>query len=202
MIEVEAIARLHETTTRQWHQDGTENPYEGFLLLVCRQHEQNYRLWHQEDIARSPHVADAELAQVKRTIDRLNQQRNDLIEQLDDYLIQELRNAGVRPWPEARLNTETPGSVIDRLSILALRIYHMEKQAGRGDATDQHRAKAKARLEILRAQHADLCMSLGELLEDIFAGRKRLQVYRQFKMYNDPTMNPYLYQAGTKLKAG
>ncbi len=91
------------------------------------------------------------------------------------------------------MNTETPGSVIDRLSILALRLYHMEEQACRSDATDSHIAKAKARLEILHQQHLDLRESLGELLDDLFSGRKRLKVYRQFKMYNDPTMNPYLY---------
>ena len=123
------------------------------------------------------------------------QQRNDLIERLDDCLIHELSAADVEPWQGARLNTETPGSVIDRLSILALRLYHMEEQACRGDATDSHVAKAKARLEILHQQHRDLLGSLGELLDDLFAGRKRLKVYRQFKMYNDPTMNPYLYAA-------
>jgi len=198
MIDVEAVTHLHQTTTQRWHRHGVDNPYGDFLLLVCRQHEQNYRLWHQEDLARSPDVADAELAQVKRTIDKLNQQRNDLIEQLDDDLVRQLQIAAVTPCPEGRLNTETPGSVIDRLSILALRLYHMEEQAARADATEEHRAKAGARLEILRQQHADLCRSLGELLEDLFSGRKRLKVYRQFKMYNDPTMNPYLYGIGSE----
>lgn len=198
MIDVEEITRLHQTAVRQWHQGEIDNGYEGFLHLVCRQHEQNYRLWHQEDIARSPDVADAELAQVKRNIDQLNQQRNDLIEQLDDYLIAELGTAGVRPRPEAPLNTETPGSAIDRLSILALRIFHMQQQTGRADAGPEHLAKAAARLEVLYEQQADLCQSLRELLEDVFSGRKRLKIYRQFKMYNDPTMNPYLYQAAKK----
>lgn len=198
MIDVEEIARLHKTTVAQWHRHDVDNPHEGFFGLVCRQHQQNYLLWHQEDVARSPDVADAELAQVKRNIDKLNQQRNDLIEELDDYLIKELGAAGVVPGPEAQLNTETPGSVIDRLSILALRIYHMEEQTGRSDADQQHHAKAKARLDILHQQHADLSRSLAQLLEDLFSGRKLLKVYRQFKMYNDPTMNPYLYQAGKR----
>jgi hypothetical protein len=198
MIDVEAITRLHQTTTQRWHQHGIDHPYADFLLLVCRQHEQNYRLWHEEDLARSPDVTDAELARVKRTIDKLNQQRNDLIEQLDDYLVGQLQAAGVEPRADSLLNTETPGNVIDRLSILALRIYHMQEQAARADATPQHRATAEARLAILRQQHADLCRSLGELLDDVFSGRKRLKVYRQFKMYNDPTMNPYLYRAGNK----
>jgi hypothetical protein len=193
MIDIQAITDLHATTVAHWHATEIDNPYEGFLHVVCLQHQQNFRLWHQEDIARSPDAGNAELARVKRAIDKLNQQRNDLIERLDDCLIDELAKAGVRPLPEARLNTETPGSAIDRLSILALRLFHMEEQAGRPDADESHVAKAKARLEVLRQQHRDLSKSLCELLDDIFAGRKRLQIYRQFKMYNDPTMNPYLY---------
>ncbi len=166
-----------------------------FWNWSATQHQQNFRLWHQEDIARSPDVTSADLASVKRAIDKLNQQRNDLIERLDDAILRQLASAGVEPWQGARSNTETPGSVIDRLSILALRLYHMEEQACRDDASDSHVAKAKARLEILHQQHRDLFQSLGELIEDLFAGRKRLKIYRQFKMYNDPTMNPYLYSA-------
>ena len=195
MINIRDIIDLHETTVAGWHQHGIDNPYGGFLRLVCLQHEQNFRLWHQEDIARSPDVSDADLAAVKRTIDKLNQQRNDLIERLDDWLIEALSEEDVQPWQGARLNTETPGSVVDRLSILALRLYHMEEQACRSDASDSHVAKAKARLEILHQQRLDLLAALRDLLDDIFAGRKRLRVYRQFKMYNDPTMNPYLYAA-------
>jgi len=195
MIDVRAILDLHEKTVAEWHQREIDNPYEGFLHLVCLQHEQNFRLWHQEDIARSPDVIDAQIAAVKRAIDKLNQQRNDLIERLDDCLVAELSAAGVQPPPETRLNTETPGSTIDRLSILSLRLYHMEEQARRAGADEGHVAKARARLEILREQRRDLAASLDELLADIFAGRKRLKVYHQFKMYNDPTMNPYLYGA-------
>ena len=195
MLDVSAILDLHETTVARWHTHEIDNSYQEFLHLVCLQHQQNFRLWHQEDIARSPDVTSADLAAVKRAIDKLNQQRNDLIERLDDYLVDELSALRVEPWQGARLNTETPGSAIDRLSILSLRLYHMEEQACRGDASDDHVAKAKARLEILHPQRRDLARSLGELLDDIFAGRKRLVVYRQFKMYNDPTMNPYLYAA-------
>jgi hypothetical protein len=195
MIDVQAIRELHQTTVARWHEQEVDNSYEGFLRLVCSQHQQNFRLWHQEDIARSPHASSADLAAVKRAIDKLNQQRNDLIERLDDAIVAELAAARLQPRPEARLNTETPGSAIDRLSILALRLYHMEEQSRRSDASDAHVVKAKARLEVLYQQQQDLCSSLGELLDEIFAGRKRLKVYRQFKMYNDPTMNPYLYAA-------
>ncbi|MEN6452588.1 MAG: DUF4254 domain-containing protein [Thermoguttaceae bacterium] len=198
MIDVAAIPDLHETTVARWHEREIDNPYEGFLRLVCDQHQQNFRLWHQEDIARSPTVSDAEMAGVKRAIDKLNQHRNDLIERLDDFLLAELAAARIEPQADARLNTETPGSAIDRLSILALRLYHMAEQAARSNATAEHVAKANARLMILREQRRDLSNSLAELLTDIFAGRKRLKVYRQFKMYNDPTMNPYLYAAGKR----
>ncbi len=195
MIDVRQITQLHETTVRQWHESSVDNSYAGFLALVCSQHEQNYRLWHQEDIARSRDVTDAEIAQVKRNIDALNQQRNNLIESLDEALIEQLGQAGVRPQPDARLNTETPGSVVDRLSIIALRIYHMQEQVERSDAGDEHRAACEGKLEVLYRQKADLSQSLQELLDDIFAGCKLLRIYRQFKMYNDPTLNPYLYKA-------
>jgi len=201
MIDVDAITGLHEATVHRWHESGIDNPYDGFLLIVCRQHQQNYRLWHEEDIARSLDVSDGELAQVKRNIDRLNQQRNDLIELLDQCIIEQLAGTGVDPWPGTPSNTETPGSVIDRLSILALRIFHMEEQTERDDATPTHRGKARAKLEILREQRRDLSDSLAELFEDLFNGRKFLKVYRQFKMYNDPTMNPYLYGAKRKVAA-
>ncbi|MGD0382056.1 MAG: DUF4254 domain-containing protein [Thermoguttaceae bacterium] len=198
MIDLQAITVLHADTVQQWHQHQIDNQYEDFLEVVCRQHQQNFKLWHQEDIARSPDVSDSDLARVKRSIDKLNQQRNDLIEQLDDSIIRRLNLLGVTAQPDAKLNTETPGSVIDRLSILSLRIYHMEEQAFRSDASEEHVARAKSRLEILYEQHRDLCRSLQDLLDDIFAGRKLMKTYRQFKMYNDPTMNPYLYNAAKR----
>ena len=195
MIDVPTITNLHAATVGRWHESQIENPYDGFLQWVCRQHEQNFRLWHQEDIARSRDVTDGEVAQVKRNIDKLNQKRNDLIEELDGRLIAQVAAAGVSAHLRARLNTETPGSVIDRLSILAIRIFHMEEQAARTDAGETHIAGAKAKLEVMHAQLDDLSTSLAELLSDIFSGRKRLKSYRQFKMYNDPTLNPYLYRA-------
>ena len=114
MIDVHAILDLQESAVAEWHEREVDNRYEDFLHVVCLQHQQNFRLWHQEDIARSPEVAEADIAAVKRAIDRLNQRRNDLIERLDDYVLVELSDAGVRPRADAPQNTETPGSVIDR----------------------------------------------------------------------------------------
>ncbi len=202
MIDVPAITELQRSAVERWHRQAEiDCPHEGLLQLVCQQHEQNYRLWHEEDSARSPEASDATIAGVKRRIDALNQRRNDLIEKIDDSLIAALVNWGVKPRRQATVNTETPGSAIDRLSILALRIYHMEEQAAREDAAPEHREKARARLAVLREQHSDLSRSLDQLWHDIFAGRKRMKVYRQFKMYNDPTLNPYLYGRDQKSAA-
>lgn len=200
MIDVGAITELHRETVDRWHREPIDNVYSGFLALVCAQHERNFRLWHEEDKARDPSADDATIAAVKRAIDRLNQQRNDHIERLDEAIIHMLAECGVAPAADAPLNTETPGSAIDRLSILALRLYHMQEQADREDVDQEHRRKAIDKLAVLREQHADLSRSLGELLADIASGKKRLKVYHQFKMYNDPSLNPYLY-AGQSTKA-
>ena len=193
---VKAVNKLHSEMVVRWHQVEPDNAYADFLGTVCQQHQYNFLLWHEEDIARSPNVGDERIAAVKRAIDGFNQKRNDGIERLDECLVRELAERKIVPTAGARQNTETPGSTIDRLSILSLRRYHMQEQTDRTDASEEHRAKARTRLEILAEQHHDLSTSLQELLDDIFAGRKRLKVYFQFKMYNDPSMNPYLYQQG------
>lgn len=201
MISVKEITDLHKETVEQWHESEIKNRYSGFLSVVCRQHERNFRLWHQEDIARSPDATDKTLGEVKRRIDGFNQERNDFIERLDDCLIQELHSRNIVLEEGAKLNSETPGSVMDRLSILSLRLFHMHEQADRDDATEAHRQKVRDKLTVLYQQHRDLSQSLQELLDDIFAGRKLLKVYRQMKMYNDNTMNPYLYNAKNRRPA-
>lgn len=198
MFNVQNITSLQHNAVRTWH-DETTVPFapvsaaSDFPTLVLEQHRYNYELWHEEDIARSPDVGDKEIARVKRSIDRLNQLRNDWIEKLDAAVMEQLAESDVLLLPNARLNTETPGSAVDRLSIMSLRIYHLKEQQQRADATAEHRRTVAERLECCLIQHHDLSQSLSELLDDLFAGRKILKIYRQFKMYNDPAMNPYLY---------
>jgi hypothetical protein len=192
---VTQVVDMQRAAVVRWHAEAPDNPYDGLLATVCQQHQFNYWLWHEEDIARSPDVPDKRIAAVKRAIDRFNQQRNDWIEKIDEALVMLLASEGVLPRGDARLNTETPGSAIDRLSIMSLRIYHLDEQTARSDIDQIQRAKVLERVTRCHTQHADLCRSLAELLEDIWSGRKLLKVYRQFKMYNDPSLNPYLYRS-------
>ena len=148
--------------------------------------------WHYEDIIRDPHIDPIEALALKRRIDRSNQDRTDLVEQIDAYFRQTY--SGVKPLPTARLNTESPAWAVDRLSILALKIYHMREQVSRTDASDEHRARCQAKLDVLLEQQVDLSMAIDQLLENIEAGRIYMKVYRQMKMYNDPSTNPVLYK--------
>lgn len=193
MIDVKQLTDLQRDAVERWHRQKPELHEENFRGLVLRQHRFNFDLWHEEDVARSPDVSDTEIARVKRSIDRLNQQRNDHIERLDAAIVERLGEAGVRPKPDARLNTETPGSAVDRLSIMSLRIYHLNEQLDRTDVGEEHLDGVRQKIRRCEEQHRDLSQSLGELLADLEAGRKFLKVYHQFKMYNDPTLNPYLY---------
>ena len=147
--------------------------------------------WHLEDIIRDPHIDPVEALQLKRRIDRSNQDRTDLVEQIDSYFRQLYCNVSI--LPDAKLNTESPAWAIDRLSILALKIYHMREQAERTDASEEHITKCTQKLNILLEQQKDLSLAIDQLLEDIEAGRKYMKVYRQMKMYNDPSTNPILY---------
>ncbi|QDU94700.1 hypothetical protein Pla8534_25060 [Lignipirellula cremea] len=199
MIDVKQISQLHRDMVVRWHAQDVDNPSFGFLALVCAQHGYNFRLWHEEDSARCPEAIDRTIANVKRAIDKLNQKRNDAIEKLDDWIADAMIDRETVIEEGARLNTETPASVIDRLSILSLRIYHLEEQLDREDACPQHIESVGRKLTVCYVQQSDLTNSLTELLADIFAGRKRHRVYRQFKMYNDPSLNPYLYTRETKM---
>lgn len=147
--------------------------------------------WHLEDIIRDPAIDPVHALSVKRRIDRSNQHRTDVVEDIDAYLLQQIK---VVAADHAPLNTETPAWAIDRLSILVLKIYHMQLEAHRPDADDKHRAACQHKLDVLLLQRRDLSGSIDELLADISAGRKRMRLYKQMKMYNDESLNPVLYR--------
>ncbi len=147
--------------------------------------------WHLEDVIRAPHIEPAAALALKRRIDRSNQDRTDLVERIDGYFWNKYREVPVQPG--ASINTESPAWAIDRLSILALKIYHMRLEAERADGDAAHRAQCDAKLRILLEQKKDLSKAIDQLLDDIQAGRKYMKVYKQMKMYNDPNLNPVLY---------
>lgn len=185
------IAALQLELTARWHEVEPAASGEGFLLLVQENHLRNFQLWHEEDIARRDDLGSERVHQAKRAIDRYNQERNNFIEKMDEILVRELEpaEAGV---PR---NSETPGMIIDRLSILALKDFHMHEEVVREDASEGHKANCSAKLARIRLQRSDLTQSLSELLYEVAAGRRTFGVYYQFKMYNDPALNPQLYRA-------
>lgn len=151
--------------------------------------------WHMEDIIRDPGIDPAKALELKRRIDRSNQDRTDLVEEIDSFFRDKYHD--VPPLPGAGINTESPAWAVDRLSILVLKIWHMEEETRRDDATPQHLQACRGKLAILREQQQDLAGAIDALLDDIAAGRKYMKVYRQMKMYNDPDTNPVLRQAAT-----
>jgi hypothetical protein len=203
MLSATVIVNLQDRETRAAHQVAAEspesasapqpNPDSGWLALVRRQHRANFNLWHIEDEARAIGASDAELAAVKRRVDHTNQDRNDLVEELDRALLAWLESRGL-PNPAAALNSESPGLMIDRLSILSLKIYHTREEAERVDAPEGHAARNLDRLAILEEQRADLALCLDALWLETLAGTRRFKLYRQLKMYNDPSLNPAIYR--------
>ncbi|MFP5276054.1 MAG: DUF4254 domain-containing protein [Acidobacteriota bacterium] len=206
MISASEIVELQDRRVREWHAaepdahelafgpvERSGSAQERWLAAVARQHRANFELWHIEDEARRPEATDAEIAGVKRRIDSTNQRRNDLAEELDRILLEWLGERDL-PRPAAPLNSESPGLIIDRLSILALKIYHTCEEAQRGDAPAGHAERNRGRLAILREQRDDLAACLEALWRDTLAGTRRFKLYRQLKMYNDPALNPVIYR--------
>lgn len=147
--------------------------------------------WHLEDIIRNPDIDPVEALNIKRRIDRSNQERTDLVEWIDNYFRETYKDVTIKE--NATINTESPAWAIDRLSILVLKIYHMKKETERTNATPEHLQRCKARLNILLEQQKDLSQAIDYLIEDIKEGQKYMKVYKQMKMYNDPALNPVLY---------
>ena len=196
MLTLTDIPLLHDMLTAQWHRKASEvwrPPADEWRSLVARQHLTNFELWHIEDEARRPGASDADLARVKRHIDETNQRRNDLSERIDGTLLESLSRQRL-PNPEAMLHSESPGLMIDRLSILALKLFHTREEIERPGAPDGHGARNQERLAILAEQRGDLAACLVRLWDETLAGTRRFKVYRQLKMYNDPALNPAVYR--------
>jgi len=202
MLTALEITRLHDEATLRWHQDprahvASANPTASAELadLALAHHRANFDLWHEEDKVREPGAADAAIARLKRSIDALNQKRNDLVEAIDRTL---LVAAGAQN-PAAPLHSESPGLILDRLSVLALKLYHTAEEAHRTTASEAHRQRNLARLDLLREQREDLAACLDTLWQQVLAGHRRFKLYRQLKMYNDPDLNPsvYVHKSGT-----
>lgn len=170
-----------------------ENPFDENTLeyLLYQKSWTDNVQWDLEDLIRDPLIVPEEALRLKRRIDASNQVRTDLVEKIDDLFL--LRYEAVPPAAEARLNTESIAWALDRLSILVLKIFHMEVQTKREDVDAAHRTRCQQKLNVLLTQQQDLIRAIGELMEDIQAGKRIFKVYRQMKMYNDPTLNPVLY---------
>jgi hypothetical protein len=178
-----------------WHDAARSAPVVESPLgaLLLEQHRANFDLWHREDAARDPLAADQAIAAVKRAIDKLNQRRNDLVERIDQALLEAVGEQDA----DAALNSETPGMMIDRLSILSLKIFHTEEETRRDEAEEAHRTRNRQRLNVLAEQRDDLTRCLDELWAEVLGKRRRFKLYRQLKMYNDPALNPVLYGRGS-----
>jgi len=189
------IAELQTALTIRWHNLQPQAGGDGFVLLIQQNHLRNFQLWHEEDVARRDDLGFEAVYRAKRNIDRFNQERNNFVEEMDKVIVAELQP----PTAGVPLNSETPGMMIDRLSILALKEYHMHEETVRSDASAEHRQKCGEKLARIRTQRADLTSCVAALIEDVMARRRTFSVYFQFKMYNDPALNPQLYRnvAGT-----
>ena len=183
---------LQAALTTRWHEEPAAAAADAsdLLRLVRENHRRNFDLWHCEDEARRDDLGPEHVSRMKRAIDQFNQERNDCIQRLDEWLVVHL----APPDAGCPLNSETPGMMIDRLSILALKLYHMDIEARRADATTEHREKARGKIAVLARQREDLQHCLEELIDDVVARRRTFRVYFQFKMYNDRALNPALYR--------
>jgi hypothetical protein len=190
MLDATHIATLH------WHDHSAiqPQPASSFDQLVLQQHRANFDLWHREDAARDPLASDHDITEVKHDIDKLNQLRNDLMEQVDSALLAAATLAGHdMSSKDIPLHSESAGLIIDRLSILALKLYHTAEEAHRNGATEQHHERNRSRLAVLTEQRTDLAHCLDQLWSEVLRGTRRFKIYRQLKMYNDPSLNPVLY---------
>jgi hypothetical protein len=191
MIGSQEIADTQARWTQEWHiRDEDPVGLEGIWIFILGNHRCNFNLWHEEDCARREDMGFEYVYRAKRAIDGYNQRRNDFIERIDEQLFESLKPA----VDTAPIHSETPGMIIDRLSIMALKHYHMVEQTQRAEVGEDHREQCRNKVSVIEKQREDLTRILGALLEEIRAGKRAYRVYFQFKMYNDPTTNPQLYK--------
>ncbi len=199
MIKAAQYNQLFDETIKRYHiidevDQPFENPFDSksFEHLLYRKNWIDTVQWHYEDIIRLPDIDPVEALVLKRKIDASNQDRTDMVEYIDSYFLEKFKNVTVKE--DAKINSETPAWAIDRLSILALKIYHMREEATRETASEEHRAKCQEKLNILLEQRVDLSTAIDDLLHDFATGEKYVKVYKQMKMYNDADTNPMLYK--------
>lgn len=193
-FDAQEIASRQTELTARWHQVAPAATGEGFYRLLEENHLRNFSLWHEEDVARRDDLGFERIYQAKRNIDRFNQERNNFAEEMDKAVVAALNP----PASGCPRNSETPGMMIDRLSILALKEFHMHEETVRPEASAAHKEKCAEKLARIRQQRADLTTCLADLFADVAAGRRTFSVYFQFKMYNDPALNPQLYRNPAK----
>lgn len=189
------ITELQDRCTAAWHHEtpAVAASLDGFERTVAEQHLANFELWHAEDAARTPGASDQEVARIKRVIDSANQRRNDLSEQCDVFLLNFLSRQNL-PEPSAELHSESPGLILDRLSILSLKLFHTSEEIDRPGAPPGHAERNLQRLSILMEQRDDLAGALDRLWQQVLERRRGFKLYRQLKMYNDPALNPAVYR--------
>lgn len=192
LIQIAVITKLHQDCIIQWKSSGVTHQHQDFYRLVEENHAFNYQLWHAEDRARREDMGYEFVYHAKREIDQCNQSRNNRMEAMDEWLFNLLKPS---KFTECPVHSESPGMIIDRLSILSLKSYHMALQAGRQDVDDAHRANCTQKLEVIHQQLDQLARCLGQLLDEVHTHKRTFRVYHQFKMYNDPSLNPELYSA-------
>ncbi|WP_117883812.1 DUF4254 domain-containing protein [Aureibaculum luteum] len=197
-MQASKFNNLFDSVIKKYHlkdsvDQSFENPFNKNTLehLLYRKCWIDTVQWHYEDIIRLPDINPEEALTLKRKIDASNQDRTNMVEYIDGYYFDKFKNITIEP--QATINTESPAWAIDRLSILALKIYHMQEEANRASASEEHRVNCQLKLDILSEQRVDLTTAIDELLNDISLGKKYMKVYKQMKMYNDDDLNPMLY---------
>jgi hypothetical protein len=198
MLSADACYKIFEESIRDYHKTDNvdtpiQNPYAGsdFRSLLYQKNWIDTVQWHLEDIIRKPEINPYDGILIKRRIDQSNQERTDTVEKIDDYFLEQF--ADISPKAEARMNSETPAWLLDRMSILMLKIYHMKEQTERTNVDTDHIRRCAVKLDVLLEQKTDMRAAFNELIEDIRSGNRKFKVYRQMKMYNDATLNPMLY---------